>query len=104
MAGRTLYSVIDAKPKRRAPAALRRVRNILANPRAAVVVDSYSEDWTALGYALLEGAARLLGDGPEHTTALRLLRAKYPQYRRMALEDRPVIAIDVTRVVRWGRA
>ena len=100
---RTLYSVIDAKPKRRPPMGLRRVSNILANPRAAVVIDSYSEDWHALGYVLMEGAARLLKDGPEHAAALRLLRAKYPQYGRMVLEDHPVIAIDVTRLVPWGR-
>ncbi len=103
MAGSTLYTIIDVKPKRRLPAGLRRVRNILANPRAAVVIDSYSEDWAALGYVLLEGAARLLETGSEHATALRLLRAKYRQYRSMPLEDRPVIAIDVARLVRWGR-
>ena len=101
--GRTLYSVIDAKPKRRPPAALRRVRNILANPRAAVVIDSYSEDWDALGYVLFEGAARLVEDGREHATAVRLLRRKYHQYRNMSLEDRPIIAVDIARVVRWGR-
>jgi PPOX class probable F420-dependent enzyme len=103
MAGQTLYTIIDTKPKRRPPAALRRVRNILANPRAAIVIDSYTEDWSALGYVLLEGAARFLEGGAEHSTALGLLRAKYHQYRSVPLEDRPVIAIDIRRVVWWGR-
>ena len=102
MARDTLYTVVDRKLKRLAPRRLRRVRNLLQNPQAAVVVDSYSEDWSRLGYVLLEGSARLLEGGPEHATALRLLRRKYPQYRTMALDDRPVIAVAVERVVGWG--
>ncbi len=102
-AATTLYSVIDQKPKRRAPHRLRRVTNIMNNPRVTVVVDSYSEDWTALGYVLLEGTARILHAGSEHATALRLLREKYPQYQTMPLDDRPVIAIEVARVVSWGK-
>ncbi len=99
----TLYSVIDVKPKRRPPEQLRRVANILRNPRVAVVIDSYSEDWSSLGFVLLEGSARLIHSGSEHSTALRLLRERYPQYRTMALEDRPVIAVSIARVVRWGK-
>ncbi len=99
----TLYSVLDDKPKRSPPRQLRRVRNILTNPRVAVVVDSYTEDWTALGYVLVEGTARLIESGTEHSTAVRLLREKYPQYRSMPLEGRPVIAITISRVVSWGR-
>jgi hypothetical protein len=30
------------------------------------------------------------------------LRAKYPQYRDHRLEVRPMIAISVERVTRWG--
>jgi len=103
LAETTLYSVIDTKPKRRPPEQLRRVANILKNPRVAVVIDTYSEAWTALGYVLLEGSARLVRSGPEHSIALRLLREKYPQYRGIALEDRPVIAVSIARVVQWGK-
>ncbi len=98
----TLYSVIDVKPKRRPPHQLRRVANILRNPRVAVLIDSYSEE-ASLGFVLLEGRARLIHSGSEHSTALRLLRERYPQYRTMALEDRPVIAVSIARVVRWGK-
>ncbi|MBI3998444.1 MAG: TIGR03668 family PPOX class F420-dependent oxidoreductase [Armatimonadetes bacterium] len=103
LAGDRIYSVIDLKPKRAAPQRLRRVRNVLQNPRVAVVADVYSEDWSRLGFVLLEGQARLIEGGPEHARALRLLRRKYAQYRRMDLHDRPVIAITVRRAVRWGR-
>jgi coenzyme F420-0:L-glutamate ligase / coenzyme F420-1:gamma-L-glutamate ligase len=100
--GGTLYSVIDHKPKLGTPQNLRRVRNLLENPRAAVVVDVYDEDWSRLGYVLLKGSARLIDTGAEHSAALEALRERYPQYWAMALDDRPVIAIGIERVVAWG--
>jgi hypothetical protein len=44
----------------------------------------------------------VLRDGTEHDGAVAALRHKYPQYRAMALEERPVIAADVERVTSWG--
>jgi PPOX class probable F420-dependent enzyme len=100
----TVYSVLDAKPKRIPGRSLRRVRNVLANPRAALVVDTYDEDWTRLGYVLVTGTTRLLEPSdPEHAPALAALRAKYPQYRAMPLASQPMIALDPTTVVAWGR-
>ncbi len=100
----TLYTVIDRKPKRVGPQALRRLRNVRENPRVAAVIDMYAEDWSRLGFVLLEGRARILTRGPARARGLKLLRQKYPQYRRMNLEDRPVIAVAIQRVVQWGRA
>jgi PPOX class probable F420-dependent enzyme len=97
-----LYTPIDEKPKRVEGRQLRRVRNIEANPRVAVVVDHYADDWTELGYVLVQGRAEIIGGGPEHAEALSLLRARYPQYRSMDLESRLVIKITPTRVVGWG--
>jgi coenzyme F420-0:L-glutamate ligase/coenzyme F420-1:gamma-L-glutamate ligase len=99
--GGVLYTAIDAKPKRTSPERLRRIRNILANPRAAVVADTYSEDWSSLAYVLVEGPAHILEGGPEYERALRLLREKYPQYRAMNLDGLPVIAIRIERIVGW---
>ncbi|MBI4493658.1 MAG: TIGR03668 family PPOX class F420-dependent oxidoreductase [Chloroflexi bacterium] len=101
--GQRLYSAVDEKPKRVGPGQLRRVRNLRERPRAAVVVDRYDEDWSRLVYVLLEGPARLLEAGAEHARAVELLRAKYPQYVRHRLEERPIIALDPERVVAWGR-
>ena len=101
--GATLYSVVDRKPKREVPTRLRRIRNVSENPRVAVVVDTYAEDWTRLGFVLLEGRARVIDAGAKHTIALRLLREKYRQYGTMDLEGRPVIAIAIERAVGWGR-
>jgi PPOX class probable F420-dependent enzyme len=100
--GTFLYSVIDAKPKRVPARRLKRLRNIAENPHVAVVVDRYDEDWTRLGFLLLHGTARVLSEGKEHAQAIAMLRQKYPQYRSMALEGRPVICIRVERAASWS--
>jgi len=100
--GRHLYTAIDEKPKRAAPRRLRRVRNIEANPQVALVVDHYEEDWGRLRYVLVSGTARVIADGREHAAAIALLREKYPQYRAMRLEGRPVITISPRRVAAWA--
>ena len=99
-----LYFVADEKPKRRPARELLRLRNLRANPRAAVVVDDWDEDWTRLAWVLVRGSARIVSDPAAHGTAVGLLRARYPQYRAMVLDDparNPVVRIDPTRVVLW---
>ena len=99
-----LYIALDEKPKRVAPAALKRVRNLLANPAVALLVDRYDDaDWSRLAFLRVDGRAALLDPGgDEHARALAALRAKYPQYRAMALEERPVIRITPLRARSWG--
>ncbi len=101
--GTTVYIALDEKPKRVGPRRLRRVRNVLDNPTAAVVVDRYDEDWSRLAYVLAQGHARLVEPGTdEHAPAVRALRSRYAPYRAMRLEELPLIALDVDRVVHWG--
>ncbi|MGH7843718.1 MAG: TIGR03668 family PPOX class F420-dependent oxidoreductase [Candidatus Binatia bacterium] len=100
--GSCLYSVLDAKPKRVPAAKLKRLRNIQDNPRVAVVIDEYDEDWTRLAYTLVHGTATVLSGGEKHARALRLLRDRYPQYRAMPLEGCPVIRITIERAVSWN--
>ena len=99
-----LYFVADAKPKRRPARALKRLVNLRANPRAALVVDDWDEDWTRLAWVLVRGPATFVeGDGP-HLHALALLRARYPQYRVMPLDDRlahPIVRIAPLSVTAW---
>jgi PPOX class probable F420-dependent enzyme len=101
--GDDLYFVIDAKPKREHGAALKRMRNIAANPRVAVVVDEYDDDWSRLAYVLLHGEAAVVDGEAERAAALRLLRARYPQYVTMDLEGEahPVVRVRVERVHHW---
>lgn len=100
--GATLYSAVDEKPKQQAGRRLRRIRNLLATPAAAVVVDRWDEDWRRLGWVLLRGSAAVMEDGAEHERGVALLRAKYPQYRRMRLEGQPMIVLTVETVRHWG--
>ncbi len=100
--GRTLYSPIDEKPKKSSPLKLKRINNIRANSRVAVVVDRYDENWKKLAYVLITGRAAILLGGRKHKKAVLLLRKKYPQYRRMAIEHRPIIRIRPARVTNWS--
>jgi PPOX class probable F420-dependent enzyme len=99
--GERLYSAVDAKPKR--TRALRRLKNIADNPRVALVVDHYDEDWEALRYVLVEGTADVLTRGPDFARAIDLLVEKYPQYRAMELDraEGAVIRIAPDRIVAW---
>ena len=99
--GRALYSAIDEKPKRASPRSLRRLRNIMANPRVALVIDHYEENWRRLRYVLVHGTAAIVDRGPEHRRAITLLRGKYRQYRSMRLEGRHVVKIVPLRVRAW---
>ena len=102
--GECLYSPIDEKPKTAAPRELKRIRNIRADPRVSVVVHRYDdEDWSRLAHVIIQGEACIVTEGDAHRKAVRLLRRKYPQYRAMALDERPVIQIRVVRCIRWGK-
>ena len=92
-----VYSVVDAKPKR--TTALRRLRNVRANPAVALLVDHYDEDWSALWWVRAEGVARVLeADEPEARRAVALLRERYPQQQATGA----VLAVDVERWSGWS--
>ncbi|MFF0487809.1 TIGR03668 family PPOX class F420-dependent oxidoreductase [Nocardia sp. NPDC004068] len=92
---------IDHKPK--TTTNLRRLRNIAENDRVSVLADEYDEDWTRLWWVRLDGAARVLTDGVEHTAALDRLIAKYVQYQRVPPSG-PVIRIEIDTIVGWTGA
>jgi PPOX class probable F420-dependent enzyme len=98
-----IVSVLDDKPKRVGDAELARVRNIRRDSRVSLVVDHYEEDWSRLAFVQLRGRARIVDPGEEvHAAAIAALREKYPQYRAMAIERRPVILVDDLRASSWG--
>ena len=98
--GGFFYSAIDEKPK--SGTELRRLRNIRANPRAALIFDSYDEDWTKLAWVLVRGAASILNDGPERDAAVAALREKYSQYKTMRFAGKPVVKVQPQSVSTWG--
>jgi PPOX class probable F420-dependent enzyme len=103
LAGDTVYFTIDEKPKRRPGAELKRLANLRENPFAALVVDRYDEDWSRLGWVIVQGRAEILRDGPEHDRAQAALRARYPRLAAMRIEHLPVVAIRIDHAASWGR-
>jgi PPOX class probable F420-dependent enzyme len=98
-----VYTPIDEKSKTADPRSLRRIRNILANPKVCLVVDHYEDaDWSRLAWLQVRGEASLVEDSAERARALAALRARYRQYRTMALESLPLIRITPTRLVGWN--
>jgi PPOX class probable F420-dependent enzyme len=100
--GDAVYHAVDSKPKR--TRALRRLRNVMENPRVALLADRYDDDWSHLWWVRADGVGRVveLGD-PVAERALELLAARYEQYRA-ARPGGPVIAIQVEKWSGWSAA
>jgi PPOX class probable F420-dependent enzyme len=98
LAGETVYSAVDAKPKR--SLSLRRLENVRENPKVALLVDHYDDsDWQALWWARADGRGRVLDAAEsEAARAVALLSERYPQQR--ALGD--VLAVDVKHWSGWA--
>lgn len=93
-----VYTAVDAK--RKSTKRLRRLTNIEANPRVSMLVDNYDEDWTQLWWVRADGVAEIHHSGDEMATGYALLRRKYVQYQRLAL-DGPVVTVTVARWSAW---
>ena len=100
--GDSLYFVVDEKPKA-TKSGLKRLRNLAANPRAAVVIDDYDDDWKRLAYLLIQGTAGLVDDAVEFDRVLALLRRRYRQYAAMelAMHRNPMVRLRIERVHFW---
>ncbi len=103
--GTSVYFIVDEKPKRQTGKPLKRIRNILANPHVAMVIDDYADDWTQLAYVLITGKAAIVDQEEEHMRALGSLRERYPQYRVMSLSfpHNAMVRIVPTKVIAWGK-
>lgn len=97
----TVYFTIDEKPKRKTTS-LKRMSNIRENPYVALVVDHYDEDWSRLGWVMVQGRAEVLAGGVEHARAQANLRIRYRQLEGMRIEELPVVAIRIEHVASWG--
>jgi PPOX class probable F420-dependent enzyme len=93
-----LYTAVDAK--RKSTQHLRRLANIAANPKVSLLVEHYSDDWNQLWWVRADGHATLHDSGDEMAIGYSLLRSKYPQYDRVAL-DGPVVTVSITQWRSW---
>ena len=98
--GGALFSPIDGKPKR--GSVLARERNLAADPRVALLLDHYADDWDLLWWLRVEGRAEVV-PAAAHPRALDALRAKYPQYARTALSsgEPRLLRVAVERISSW---
>ena len=97
--GNQLVSVVDHKPK--TTLHLRRLKNIMNNPRVTVLAHSYDEEWDRLWWVRVRGTGRIVTSGRQHHDAIRSMVAKYPQ-----LVDPPptgsVIIVEIDEWLGWS--
>ncbi len=98
--GEMIYSIADPKPKDGLD--LLRHRNIAAMPAVSLLVDEYHEPWAGIWWVRADGVARVAVDGPERETAIRLLRAKYPDYATWTSPFGAATVIRIERLSSWG--
>ena len=109
-----IWSAIDQKPKRAGEPA--RVRFLRRDPRAALTVDRYSDDWDQLAWVQVVGSVRILevseaaaptvGHVSRRITiaaGLGALREKYEQYREVTPPG-PLLALEPERYLWWRAA
>ena len=95
-----IWSAIDRKPKKAdEPARLRFLRR---DPRAALTVDRYSDDWGQLAWVQVLGRVEIVGvdDG---AAGLEALSEKYEPYRGEAPPG-PLLALEPERYLWWRAA
>lgn len=93
--GDEVVTAIDQKPK--STRQLQRLVNIDHEPRVAVLVDHYAEDWSQLWWVRIDGEATVVGSGERFARAIAALVDRYPAYR----EDPPDGPVIVIRPAGW---
>ncbi|SET91901.1 TIGR03668 family PPOX class F420-dependent oxidoreductase [Geodermatophilus poikilotrophus] len=92
----TVYSAVDAKPKR--TSRLQRLANVRVEPRCALLVDHYEDDWSHLWWVRADGTAAVVDDPPAAHPGLAALAERHPQYR----EQPPTGPLLVVTVQQWS--
>lgn len=95
--GETIVTAVDHKPK--STARLRRLDNIVAEPRVSLLADAYDEDWSQLWWVRADGRARVVPDPDDRAVAA--LVSRYPQYDARPPVG-PYVLIDVLRWSGWS--
>jgi len=95
-----IWSAIDRKPKR--PGEPARLRFLRRDPRAALTVDRYSDDWDELAWVQVLGRVSIVEVGAGRA-GLEALSAKYEVYREEAPPG-PLLALQPERYLWWRAA
>jgi PPOX class probable F420-dependent enzyme len=92
----TVYSAVDAKPKR--SRGLQRLANIRADPRCALLVDHYEDDWRRLWWVRADGYGEVVDEPSGTHRGIQALVRRFSQYR----DDPPAGPLLVVTVERWS--
>jgi PPOX class probable F420-dependent enzyme len=93
--GDVIFSAVDAKPKRSTD--LQRLANVRAEPRCALLVDHYEDDWGRLWWVRADGLGEVVDlPSPGHP-GIQALVQQFSQYR----DEPPSGPLLVVTVQRW---
>lgn len=95
-----IWSAIDQKPKRAGEPA--RLRFLRREPRAALTLDRYSDEWEELAWVQVLGRVEIV-DATEGSVGIEALRGKYEPYRDQAPPG-PLLALRPERYLWWRAA
>jgi PPOX class probable F420-dependent enzyme len=95
-----IWSAIDRKPKRSAEPA--RLRFLRRDPRAALTVDRYSDDWEELALVQVLGRIEIV-EASDGAAGMEALSEKYKPYRAEAPPG-PLLALEPERYLWWRAA
>ena len=95
----TVFSAVDSKPKRSTN--LQRLANLRAEPRCALLVDHYEDDWRRLWWVRADGAATVVVAPPAEHPGIRALVQRFPVYRDEPPSG-PLLVVTVQRWTGWA--
>jgi PPOX class probable F420-dependent enzyme len=97
--GDLVYTAVDHKPKR--TSRLQRLANLRSEPRCALLVDHYEDDWSRLWWVRADGVATVLDAPPEGHPGLVALTQRHVQYQRRSPSG-PLVEIAVGAWSGWS--
>ena len=83
----------------------RKVENLRENPRVALTIDLYSDEWSRLAGVMIQGTTALIERGPRFKQVRARLYEKYPQYpddAAISTSDSVIVEVTPTHVFSWG--
>ena len=98
--GQDIVSAVDHKPKRVPGSDLARVRWLRRDPRAALTVDRYDDDWSRLAWVQVLGSAAI---EPVRGEVVDALARRYPDYLSRPPAG-PLLRLEAERVLWWRAA
>jgi PPOX class probable F420-dependent enzyme len=99
LVGDVVYTAVDGKPKRTRQ--LQRLANLRHEPRCALLVDHYDDDWERLWWVRADGEAVIVEQpAPSHPGLVALIN-RYRQYQAQPPPG-PLVAVTVTRWSGWS--